>query len=110
MESIWKLELEIPGVQAAQINETQRVCMVEWAFGEEDFEIGPIAGDGSQTIWVAGTGTLYANESEEELEARLIAAIHRVNGGLCCVKITPTCLRRIEPELAVLAEADLAMD
>lgn len=86
-ERLVELTVEIGGHQQTRENEIERVCMVEWAFRNDDFYHRP-AGDGKhQLLEASALGTLYGGEELDDVIQRIERAIWRANGGMCHVEV-----------------------
>ena len=86
-ERLVELTVEIGGHQQTRENEIERVCMVEWAFRNDDFYHRP-AGDGKhQLLEASALGTLYGGEELDDIIQRIERAVWRANGGMCHVEV-----------------------
>ena len=86
-ERLVELTVEIGGHQQARENEITRVCMVEWAFRNDDFYHRPTDDGKDQLLEASALGTLYASDELDDIIQRMERAIWRANGGMCHVEV-----------------------
>jgi hypothetical protein len=86
-ERLVEMTVEIGGHQQVRENELKRVCMVEWAFRNEDF-FHRTADDGKhQLLEASALGTLYSDDDVDDIVQRIERAVWRANGGMCHVAV-----------------------
>ena len=107
-ERLVEMTVEVGGHQRTRENEIKRVCMVEWAFRNEDF-FHRLADDGQhQLLEASALGTLYGGEDADDIIQRIERAVWRANSGMCHVDVRTVNIGDpqewnsvIEPELQV---------
>ena len=107
-EALVEITVEIGGHKQARENEIKRVCMVEWAFRDDDFFHRPSDDGKRQLLEASALGTIYRGEDVADIVQRLERAIWRANGSMCHVEVRtvnlttpPEWKSAIEPELQV---------
>lgn len=84
MEQLCELTIEIGGYRKDLEKEIIRVCMVEWAFREDDFFEKPVDHSKNYLLEASALGTLYAGENASDIVQRLEQAVWRANGDKMC--------------------------
>jgi hypothetical protein len=86
-ERLIELTVEIGGHKPACEEEIKRVCMVEWAFRNEDF-FHKLADDREhQLLEASALGSLYSGDDVNEIVHRIERAVWRANGEMCHVEV-----------------------
>ncbi len=92
METRCEITVEIGGHKKTREKEIKRVCMVEWAFRDDDF-FHVLAGRSRKKLLQASAlGVLYGDDDAQDVIARIERAIWRANDGMCHVQATARCL------------------
>ena len=107
-ERLVEMTVEVGGHHRTHESEIKRVCMVEWAFRNDDFFHRRSDDGKKQLLEASALGTLYVGDEVDEIIQRIERAIWRANGGMCHVEVRVVNLSNpsewnsvIEPELQV---------
>ena len=104
-EQLVDLTVEIGGYKKDREKEIKRVCMLEWAFREDDFSYKPSEDGKHRLLEASALGTAYGEVDLQDTIQRIERAVWRVNGGMCHVEIKTMGVNHL-PRLHTLLQSE----
>jgi len=105
-EQLVELTVEIGGHRRDYEKEIRRVCMIEWAFREDDFSYKPSEDGKHRLLEASALGTAYGDADLDETIQRIERAVWRANGGMCHVEIKTMGVNHL-PRLHTLMQSEV---